>query len=71
MTNIYGHPQVSSYPGKTPSPGAPMVLGALRGWFDTPARRRRGEDKIVIPGVLDEMFGKDIDEPDGDGDSAA
>jgi len=48
-----------------------MVLGALRGWFDTPARRRRGEDKIVIPGVLDEMFGKDIDEPDGDGDSAA
>ena len=42
-----------------------MVLGALRSWFDTPARRRRGEDKIVIPGVLDEVFGKDIDEPDG------
>ncbi|MCZ6738263.1 MAG: hypothetical protein O7C01_00630 [Actinobacteria bacterium] len=60
-----------SRPGKTPSPGVLMVLGALRSWFDTPARRRRGEDKIVIPGVLDEVFGKDIDEPDGDGDSAA
>ena len=48
-----------------------MVLGALRSWFDTPARRRRGKDKIVISGVLDEVFGKDIDEPDGDGDNAA